>query len=69
VSLHATFDNITAAHRQRSFNEEERSRIGQMVEQGYGRRAFSDFIIGTAEQDVSATVKILVQKLQESRSA
>jgi hypothetical protein len=64
VTLWADFDNIVATHRGRTFDDWERGRILEMIEQGYGNREFSDLVIPTDLLDKKATVNLLIEQLR-----
>ena len=63
VTLAADYDAIIAAHRGRSFDAWEHRRIREMIEQGYGRREFSDLVIRTDLFDKRATLNLLIEQL------
>lgn len=64
VTLSASYDCIVDKRRGRTFSDEERCRIREMIEQGYCDRAFSDHAISSGQQSIEANVVELVDALE-----
>jgi hypothetical protein len=60
VGLGATYEEIVAAPRNRSFSPAEHARIKIMIEQGYGRQAFNDVLIDAGGLAFREVVRRLV---------
>ncbi len=64
VGLQSTFDNIIHPDRGRVFSVSERKRIVEMINQGYGARAFAQFTVRTDQNGIDETLGILGDKLR-----
>jgi hypothetical protein len=64
VSLAADEEALLAPGRGRRFSLEDRRRISEMVNQGYGARRFADLIVRTDEVDVDGALARLVAGLR-----
>ena len=62
VSLSASYNSITNPRRGRHFSEAERSRIRQMIAEGYGRRQFGDFALSTDHESREAVLSRLLSE-------
>lgn len=65
IGLQARLRSISAENRGRSFTNAELSRSEEMITQGYGSRAFSDFFVHTdegSETDVIEKAKAALQQ-------
>jgi hypothetical protein len=65
VSLVADGEALLAPSRGRIFNREERLRILEMLDQGYGARPFADLVLRTDTGSVEDTLVRLVSGLEE----
>lgn len=63
VTLRARRDAILAPERGRVFDEGERIRIGEMIEQGYSDRSFSDLVVDTDVADFPQTATAIADRL------
>ena len=63
VTLRASAASILAADRGRAFDAGERERIIEMIAQGYGDRAFSDFTVDTDAASFERTTDLIVERL------
>jgi cytidylate kinase len=65
VSLSASYAATVAPNRGRQFSAEEHARIRTMIEEGYDRRQFSDFMLETDQDDIDGTLGRLIAQLSE----
>jgi cytidylate kinase len=56
LTLSSSYEAVVDPARGRIFDEEERRRIKEMIEQGYASRAFSDLTIATDPTDFQSTL-------------
>jgi hypothetical protein len=63
VSLSASYGATVATNRGRQFSAEEHARIKAMIEEGYDRRPFSDFVLRTDHDDIDTTLARLIALL------
>ncbi len=56
VGLHADYAMITSSHRQRKFSAAERTRIQEMIHEGYGDRFFNEATVDTGIADFQETL-------------
>lgn len=61
VTLRASREAILDPLRGRIFDVEERFRIGEMIEEGYADRPFSDLTVDTDAEDFSRTVAAITE--------
>ncbi len=64
VNLHATFEQIVDAERGRVFDERERCRIAEMIQQGYGARAFAATTVDTGSPPFAEALAELVKAVR-----
>lgn len=60
INLDATFGQIVDPSRKRIFDEGEQDRIAEMIDQGYGRRAFADATVDTGSVPFREALAALV---------
>jgi predicted ATPase len=63
VSLVAGEEALLAPSRGRAFTDEERRRIREMLQQGYGARRFADLAVRTDQGDAQETLARLIRGL------
>ena len=69
IGLQASFENIINEERGRVFSQQERERMAEMIQQGYGARPYSDFHARTDQVSIGATVSQLetgIRKLTDA---
>jgi cytidylate kinase len=67
VTLVASYDATVASNRGRQFSIDERARIRAMIEEGYDRRPFSDFVLETDRDNIGTTLGKLIAQLSTRR--
>jgi len=65
VSLDAAEEALLAPTRGREFTDEESRRIREMLEQGYGKRRFADFVVRTDRACVEDALAKLLSCLRD----
>ena len=64
VTLRARREAILSPKRGRVFDEGERIRIGEMIDQGYADRSFSDLVVDTDMADFQRTATKIADRLE-----
>ena len=67
ISLGASYHAIISPARGRRFSADERTRILQMMVEGYDRRPFSDLMVQTDRESVAETLPRLIEGLSQLR--
>lgn len=66
VGLQASIDSISGKTRCRVLSPSETARSQQMIEQGYGARPFTDFVVRTDDEEVAQSVERTATYLKAS---
>ncbi|MBN9089246.1 MAG: hypothetical protein J0J01_20250 [Reyranella sp.] len=63
IGLVGSYEQIVAVGRGRRFSADERTRIKEMIGQGYGRQPFNDLIVDAGSEPLEPTVRRLTLEL------